>query len=379
MTVRIVCSCNELKLNQSFFVPLIAGLLQPSCYDSIIMIKKLPYLPDILPSSSSGYNVFVEDFMLREVKYIWYGMSYRQLRLILKEGKKLRAFPLVDNPDSMILLGSIQRAELIQVIEDLIGQPRRMKISMQRYGEKLKRLALEEQRKIQAKMDDQAKKAAEEAKKLAEEEKTVQEKARRPSRFEIKAVPAEVKSEIPATIPEQNEKTNSTGQLDKDKPSSDALGERRPSFLDSVGIDPNSPAMKALIQLSTKPKKSILKKSNSYTIHSFGLKRNTPAFTDDSSWKARFSATLPPPEPSRNYKTVTGAEMPKWKNALDSISSMFKKGSSTNVIGSNMDVLAMAAVTGVGADVTSYMGSPEVSTGCPNKFWMKTFFMKISK
>ena len=147
----------------------------------------------------------------------------------------------------------------------------------------------------------------------------------------------------------------STGQLDKD-----ALSERRPSFLDSVGIDPNSPAMKALIQLSTKPKKSILKKSNSYTIHSFGLKRNTPAFTDDSSWKARFSATLPPPEPSRNYKTVTGAEMPKWKNALDSISSMFKKGSSTNVIGSNMDVLAMAAVAGVGTDVTSYMGSPDV-------------------
>ena len=47
--------------------------------------------------------------------------------------------------------------------------------------------------------------------------------------------------------------------------------ERRPSFLDSVGLDPNSPAMKALIQLSTKPKKSILKKSHSYTIHSFGI------------------------------------------------------------------------------------------------------------
>merc|ERR1712029_130516 len=120
------------------------------------------------------------------------------------------------------------------------------------------------------------------------------------------------------------------------------------------------------IQLSTKPKKSILKKSNSYTIHSFGLKRNTPAFTDDSSWKARFSATLPPPEPSRNDKTVTGAEMPKWKNALDSISSMFKKGSSTNVIGSNMDVLAMAAVAGVGTDVTSYMLVRRLTCQCPN-------------
>ena len=30
----------------------IATLLQPSMYDSIILIKKLPYLPDLLPSSS---------------------------------------------------------------------------------------------------------------------------------------------------------------------------------------------------------------------------------------------------------------------------------------------------------------------------------------
>ena len=35
----------------------IAGFLAPSCYDSIIMIKRLPYLPGILPSSSSAYNI----------------------------------------------------------------------------------------------------------------------------------------------------------------------------------------------------------------------------------------------------------------------------------------------------------------------------------
>ena len=51
----------------------IASFLQPSCYDSIILIKKLPYLPDIMPSSSGGYNIFVEDFMLSidQVQYIW--------------------------------------------------------------------------------------------------------------------------------------------------------------------------------------------------------------------------------------------------------------------------------------------------------------------
>lgn len=36
----------------------IAALLQPSIYDSIILIKKLPYLPDLLPSSS-GRQFFI--------------------------------------------------------------------------------------------------------------------------------------------------------------------------------------------------------------------------------------------------------------------------------------------------------------------------------
>lgn len=30
----------------------VAGLLAPSMYDSVILIKKLPYLPDLLPSTS---------------------------------------------------------------------------------------------------------------------------------------------------------------------------------------------------------------------------------------------------------------------------------------------------------------------------------------
>ena len=34
----------------------ISTLLQPSLYDSIIMIKKLPYVPDII-SSSSGTKI----------------------------------------------------------------------------------------------------------------------------------------------------------------------------------------------------------------------------------------------------------------------------------------------------------------------------------
>jgi chloride channel 2 len=100
----------------------ISTLLQPSLYDSIIMIKKLPYLPDIISSSSgtsyllfiytcrlgllsnklnistAAYSIFVEDFMVRNIKYIYNGMSYKELKNHIRESRRVRAFPLVDNP-----------------------------------------------------------------------------------------------------------------------------------------------------------------------------------------------------------------------------------------------------------------------------------------
>jgi len=109
----------------------ISTLLQPSLYDSIIMIKKLPYLPDILPSSSGAYSIFVEDFMVRNIKYIWNGMSYKELKQSVKDGRKVRSFPLVDSPTNMVLLGSIQRTEIINLIEKHIGRERRLQAAAQ--------------------------------------------------------------------------------------------------------------------------------------------------------------------------------------------------------------------------------------------------------
>lgn len=107
----------------------IAALLQPSMYDSIILIKKLPYLPDLLPSSSGMYSIYVEDFMVREVRYIWQGISYLKLKEVLKSNKSLRSLPIVDSPDNMILLGSCQRYELIKMIEKHIGREKRMEVA----------------------------------------------------------------------------------------------------------------------------------------------------------------------------------------------------------------------------------------------------------
>lgn len=74
------------------------------------------------------YNVHVENFMLRDVKYIFYSMTYNQLKTLLKENKRLKTFPIVDKPESMVLLGSIQRVPLIQVIEKHIGKERRLQV-----------------------------------------------------------------------------------------------------------------------------------------------------------------------------------------------------------------------------------------------------------
>jgi len=54
--------------------------------------------------------------MLRNVKFIWRGMSYKDLKSVVKENKSIKGFPLVEDPRSMILLGSIARQHLLKVI-----------------------------------------------------------------------------------------------------------------------------------------------------------------------------------------------------------------------------------------------------------------------
>ncbi|XP_023289163.1 chloride channel protein 2 isoform X2 [Orussus abietinus] len=215
----------------------IAALLQPSIYDSIILIKKLPYLPDLLPSSSGMYNVYVEDFMVRNVKYIWHGITYQILKEILKENRKLRGFPLVDNPDSMILLGSIQRLELIKLIEKHIGRERRLQVA-QKWQKEAEERAREEMEK-----------------QLREQERT-----RRPSRFEV--IPA------PDILKMQRQ----------------SVGDLSISPINGGGSDHHTYHTPVF---GSQPKKSILKKTNSFTLKGFSP-LVSPAVTP--------------------YTTVTGAE-----------------------------------------------------------------------
>lgn len=240
----------------------IASLLQPSCFDSIIIIKKLPYLPDILPSSSQAYEVSAEDFMLTDVKYVWQGMTYGELREVLRScgGKKLRSFPLVDNPAQMVLLGSIQRNELIMMIEDLIGRDKRQAEAQRRYADKMDNLISVRQLELRLKLDklkrgevppDDASdpKVGPSSSFLAPPSPL---KDRRPSRFEVTA------------IQELRKPPDSSSAADL----AEVHKERR--MLQELDIELSN--LNALQHLSQQPKKSILKKGgsgqrNAHTIH----------------------------------------------------------------------------------------------------------------
>ncbi|XP_057658260.1 chloride channel protein 2-like [Diorhabda carinulata] len=224
----------------------VASLLYPSIYDSIILIKKLPYLPDLLPNSSGMYNVYVENFMVRDVKYIFYGMTYQQLKVLLKENRQRKSFPLVDSPENMVLLGSIQRMALIQIIEKHIGKERRLQVAAIRQREAKER---EEQF-------------------LAEERNR-----RRPSRFHVVPAPDLLNRQISET------------HLDQ------------PTYNPVIG---------------SQPKKSILKKTNSFTLKGF-----TP-----------FLSTSPGNTP---YTTVTGAES-RIRSAFEAI---FRKSAQLQDVDNN--------------------------------------------
>nr|XP_045625586.1 chloride channel protein 2-like isoform X1 [Procambarus clarkii] len=147
-TISISVIVFELTGQITYVIPIMIGvlisncissLLQPSIYDSMIRIKKLPYLPDIVATTSSDvYNIYVEDIMVRDVKYIWYGITYTELKRILKENRKLKYLPLVDKHDSMILLGSIQRIELVRILVEQISSEKRRKEATRRHLEALK-------------------------------------------------------------------------------------------------------------------------------------------------------------------------------------------------------------------------------------------------
>ncbi|XP_069991904.1 chloride channel protein 2-like isoform X5 [Penaeus vannamei] len=338
----------------------IAQLLQPSVYDSIIQIKKLPYLPDILTATSGAYNIYVEDFMVRDVKYIWYGITYKQLKNTLKEHKKIRSLPLVDSPDSMILLGSIQRSELISLLEEHLGKDRRLRvINKWKFAAQSRLPSMRRRNTLCGALEaEQLQKEAEEKQKEEERQKVKQKlleieetskKANVPSaglamvagvggalaavagiglnfKGETASDPGTPHSDSPpgtpptaTTTPVSSGPTTSTPN---DVPDDSVLKQRRPSRFEvikveslsknestvTLQIDPVEIPAKSetaldkpqITQRNSLPRKSILKKTNSFILHPassspFVSPQHTPYATvhaGDSRLRQAFEAVL---------------------------------------------------------------------------------------
>ncbi|KAF5895850.1 chloride channel protein 1-like, partial [Clarias magur] len=133
-TVSTAVICFELTGQISHILPMMVAVilanmvaqgLQPSLYDSIIQVKKLPYLPELGFGHISQYNIFVEDIMVRKVKYLCSQSTYREVQHLL-DSTTLKNFPVVDSKESMILLGSIEREELLALCNWWLSAERRI-------------------------------------------------------------------------------------------------------------------------------------------------------------------------------------------------------------------------------------------------------------
>ncbi|XP_012588119.1 PREDICTED: chloride channel protein 2 isoform X1 [Condylura cristata] len=109
----------------------VAQSLQPSLYDSIIRIKKLPYLPELGWGRHQQYRVRVEDIMVRDVPHVALSCTYRDLRLALHRTKG-RMLALVESTESMILLGSIERSQVVALLGAQLSTARRRQYMQER-------------------------------------------------------------------------------------------------------------------------------------------------------------------------------------------------------------------------------------------------------
>ncbi|EYB85745.1 hypothetical protein Y032_0292g1595 [Ancylostoma ceylanicum] len=112
---------------------IVCSYFQPSIYDSIILIKELPYLPEVSHCSHEFHNIVAEQIMVTDVKYIWKGMTYFQMKSVIESNRRLRSFPVVLDQDSRILLGSVSRKVLSDLVENKVGDQARRQEALRRF------------------------------------------------------------------------------------------------------------------------------------------------------------------------------------------------------------------------------------------------------
>ncbi|XP_017574617.1 chloride channel protein 2 [Pygocentrus nattereri] len=104
---------------------IVAQSLQPSLYDTLIRVRKLPYPAELTWGHHNGPSIQVEDFMVKDVKYITLNSTFKDLHKILFS-RQFKCLPLVKSADSMILLGSIQCVQLRALLSQHLSRARQL-------------------------------------------------------------------------------------------------------------------------------------------------------------------------------------------------------------------------------------------------------------
>ncbi|GMT23944.1 hypothetical protein PFISCL1PPCAC_15241 [Pristionchus fissidentatus] len=103
----------------------VCSFFEISIIDSIIKLRKLPYLPDISRGSSVFHSITVRQFMIQPVHSIdRMSMTYKEAQKLLKESPKISTFPIVDSKGSQILLGTVDRRKLERFVNEKIRNNR---------------------------------------------------------------------------------------------------------------------------------------------------------------------------------------------------------------------------------------------------------------
>ena len=101
---------------------IVAQFLQPSMYDSIIQMKQLPFLPDMISAHKDFYDIMAENIMLTKFSFIYWKQPYKDVYSVIRDLGKNELVPLVESKESMVLLGTVRVKLLQDKIANHIGR-----------------------------------------------------------------------------------------------------------------------------------------------------------------------------------------------------------------------------------------------------------------
>lgn len=89
---------------------------QPSFYDGTIIVKKLPYLPRIRSRHIGSYKVITQEFMRTDFTALTKDAGFQEV-LSAVTSMADPELPVVDSTETLLLVGLVQRTELIRFLQ----------------------------------------------------------------------------------------------------------------------------------------------------------------------------------------------------------------------------------------------------------------------